>query len=166
MTISYLFWDKDTSWSWIESCQVHPHIYSGILLFYLLPKFSYIVIGVLVFYNAACFTTKQNTGEGFAFPLYIGFIKIICFSRGKDETRLTGRKEEASGKMPIKAEKAENGDRKKSLHILKGLHCFSVILVPHWTLEEFCNTHNKETVVRETWRRTIKDNNEKKKLQG
>lgn len=64
--------------------------------------------------------------------------------------------------MPIKAEKTENGDGKKSLHILEGLHCFSMILVPHWTHEEFCNTHNKEMVVGDTCRRTIKDNNEKK----
>lgn len=89
-------------------------------------------------------------------------MRIICFSCSKDETRLTGRKEEASGKMPIKAEKAENGGRRKSLHILKGLHCFSVKLVPHWTHEQFCNTHNKEMVVGDTWRTTIKDNNEKK----
>lgn len=64
--------------------------------------------------------------------------------------------------MLIKAEKTENGDRKKSLHILKGLHCFSVILVPHWAYEEFCSTFNKETVVGDTWRITIKDNNDKK----
>lgn len=134
----------------------------GIHLFYLLPDFSYRVIGVSIFYNAACFTTKQNTRECFALLLYICFMKIICFSRSKDKTRLTGRIEEARGKMPIKAEKTENGDGKKSLHILEGLHCFSMILVPHWTHEEFCNTHNKETLVGDTCRRTIKDNNEKK----
>lgn len=96
----------------------------GMHLFYLLPEFSYRVIGVLIFYNAACFTTKQNTREYFALLFYISFIKIICFSCSQDKTRLSGRKEEASGKMPIKAEKIENGDRKRSLHILKGSTAF------------------------------------------
>lgn len=120
------------------------------------------VIGVSIFYNAACFTTKQTTKECFALLLYICFMKIICFSHSRDKIGLTGRTEKASGKMPIKAEKREKGDGKKSLRILKGLHCFSVVLVPHRTHEEFCNTHNKETVVGDTCRRIIKDNNEKK----
>lgn len=101
------------------------HVFTlGIHLFYLLPEFSHRIIGVLIFYNAACFSTKQNTRECFALLLYICFIKIICFSRSKDESRLTGRKKEVSGKMSIKAEKTENGDGKKSLHILKGSTAF------------------------------------------
>lgn len=80
-----------------------------ILLFYLLPEFSYRVIRFSIFY-AACFST-QNTRECFALLFYIHFVKIIYFTHSKDKTRLAGRKEEGSGKMPIEAEKRGKGDR-------------------------------------------------------
>lgn len=44
---------------------------------------------------------------------YIHFVKIICFRRSKDKTRLAGKKEEARGKMPIKAKKRDKGDDRK-----------------------------------------------------
>lgn len=129
-------------------------------MFYLLPEFPYRVIGVLVFYMLHV-SLLNKTQESVLPSFFIFFSSKLFVSIVK---RKPDSREERRGKQEDanKGREDRKGGRKKSLHILKGLHCFSVILVPHWTHEEFCNTHNKEMVVGDTWRRTIKNNNEKK----
>lgn len=59
------------------------------------------------------FLLNKTQESGLPSIFYIHFVRIICFRCSKDKTRLAGRKEEANGKMPIKAEERDKGDRKK-----------------------------------------------------